>query len=102
MVITRTPTPGAAVTRDGWPQPATRRLVRVWFIDRCAHPRRDALGLSVVLFLVGGSFGSPLRGVALASTSPSAPATRGSCPCSSRPWPCRSSPRWPPAPATLP
>ena len=122
---------------------ATLFAVRVWFIDRGAHPRRDVLALSVVLFLVGGGSAHPTLGVALAlpagwvhrpsgppqpprgggrrgrrpggglsrspagwpwcrdcrcSTSPSAPATRRSCPCSSRPWPSRSSPRWPPAP----
>lgn len=45
---------------------ATLFAVRVWFIDRGAHPRRDVLALSVVLFLVGGGFGPPLLGVALA------------------------------------
>lgn len=137
MVITRKPANRASVRRDGWPQPATRRLVqalglvvaimgaehgigevlqgdrrlagpviqswpdspffrieagepaftllphpvaagiltltvatlfalRVWFIDRGPRPRRDVLGLSLVLFLVGGGFGPPLLGVALA------------------------------------
>lgn len=40
--------------------------LRVWLIDRGAHLRRDLLGLSVVLFLVGGGFGPPLLGLALA------------------------------------
>lgn len=45
---------------------ATLLALRVWFIDRGAHPRRDLLGLSVILFLVGGGFGPPLLGLALA------------------------------------
>lgn len=39
--------------------------VRSWYIDRGAHPRRDLLALSALLFLVGGGFGPPLIGVAL-------------------------------------
>lgn len=39
---------------------------RTWFSDRGVRPRSDLIGLSVVMFLVGGGFGPPLLGLALA------------------------------------